>query len=177
MAETIIPPRRKAEFFDKSGNPTFRFTKWVEFVTNQTNIVSSEVEGSSIFGNFGWPKGASESELDSFNYPAIQQEDNESGSHYPVIQREDSQFRAVTATSNYTSLSYDFVNAKNNAQITFPEYPVENSVIIVRNGDGSTIKLLGNGRNMNGESTGQLTRQGTSIEFYYFIESNEWFAR
>ena len=30
---------------------------------------------------------------------------------------------------------------------------------------------------MNGESTGLITRLGTSIEFHYFIDSDEWFAR
>jgi hypothetical protein len=163
MANNIITPRRKEEFFDRNGDPTLRFIRWMELVTGQTNTTSTTVEGSSIFGNYGWPSGDPSSDENNFNYPAIQ--------------REESQIRAVTATSNYTALPYDFVNAKNNSTITFPLYPIENSVIIVRNGDGSTIKLSGNGRNMNGEPSGELTRQGTSIEFYYFIESNEWFAR
>ena len=86
-------------------------------------------------------------------------------------------FRAVTASADYTMLTFDFVNAKNSATITFPQYPEANSVIIVRNGDGSEINLDGNGKNMNGESTGLLTKESTAIEFYYFIDSDEWFAR
>ena len=86
-------------------------------------------------------------------------------------------FRAVTATANYTMLPFDFVNAKNRATVTFPQYPEANSVIIVRNGDGSQITLNGNGKNMNGEPAGLLTKESTAIEFYYFIDSDEWFAR
>ncbi len=86
-------------------------------------------------------------------------------------------FRAVTATTNYTMLPFDFVNAKGGAAITFPQYPQANSVIIVRNGDGSTIALNGNGKNMNGSATGEIKNEGTAIEFHYFIDSDEWFAR
>lgn len=86
-------------------------------------------------------------------------------------------FNAITITSNYTANDYDFVNAKQGARITFPQFPQQNSVIIIRNGDGSGIRLDGNGKNINGSSTGSLTQQETSIEFYYFIESDEWFAK
>ena len=52
MADTIIPPRRKAEFFDESGNPTFRFIKWVEFVTGQTNTTTATVESEANVSGF-----------------------------------------------------------------------------------------------------------------------------
>ena len=136
MSETIIPPRRKAEFFDQNGDPTFRFIKWMELVTRQTNTVLSDSENSAIFGLFGWPEGDQSGGSNEFNYQLTQQDDN--------------QFRAVTATSSYTALPFDFVNAKNGAAITFPKYPSENSVIIIRNGDGTTIDLLGKGKIFNG---------------------------
>ena len=119
---------------------------------------------------------------ESYPWPTnqlLEESIDEIGVDYPAIDNssDELKIRAVTVNNNYTALDGDFINAKANAQITFPQYPIENSVIIVRNGDGSTIKLIGNGKNMNGESTGVLTRKGTSIEFYYFIESDEWFAR
>jgi hypothetical protein len=93
----------------------------------------------------------------------------------PVIESP-SLFNQVTATQNYTAQPSDFVNAKNNITVTFPEYPEQNSVIIIRNGDGSRITLNGNGRTINGEIGGYLYRQTTSIPFYYFIDDNEWIA-
>ena len=121
------------------------------------------IENADVAEKYPWPTASTIEETLGFTYPAIETTVN--------------QLRAVTTSSNYIALDGDFINAKSNAQITFPQYPVENSVIIVRNGDGSNIKLNGNGKNMNGESTGSLTRKGTSIEFYYFIDSDEWFAR
>lgn len=92
----------------------------------------------------------------------------------PVILRE---FRAITKSANYTASDYDFINAKSNAIITLPQFPIENSVIIIRNGDNSTVTILGNGKNMNGEATGYIRRQSTALTLQYFIDSNEWFAR
>ena len=121
------------------------------------------IENADVAEKYPWPTNQTLDEVIGFNYPAIEQ----------TVK----QIRTVTVTSNYTAVDGDFINAKSNAQITFPQYPIENSVIIVRNGDGSQIKLNGNGKKVNGESTGILSRKGTSIEFHYFIDSDEWFAR
>lgn len=86
------------------------------------------------------------------------------------------EWNAVSKSNSYTMVGYDFVNAKSNAQITFPLFPDENDQIRVRNGDGTLIKLLGNGRNINGSTSGFLRKKGTAITFIYFINTNEWFA-
>jgi hypothetical protein len=86
-------------------------------------------------------------------------------------------FRAVTKSEDYTANNLDFVNAKLGATISLPQYPEENAVVIIRNGDGSTIKLNGNGKTINGSTTGKLYRKGTAIVWQYFIDSDEWLAR
>lgn len=43
-ANNIITPRRREDFFDRDGEPTLRFIKWVELVTGQTNASSGEIE-------------------------------------------------------------------------------------------------------------------------------------
>ena len=96
---------------------------------------------------------------------------------YPSPEAETNTFRAVSVASNYTALPFEFVNAANGAVIAFPPSPKENGIIVVRNGDGSTIGLDGSGKNINGSTTGELKRKGTAIEFYYFIESDEWLAK
>lgn len=87
------------------------------------------------------------------------------------------EFNCITKNQNYTAVSHDFINAKSGATITLPEYPAKNSVIIVRNGDGSRIKLDGNSRNINGCLNGLIGNEGTAIEMHYFIDTNEWFAK
>ena len=86
------------------------------------------------------------------------------------------QLSTKTKTSNYVALDFDYINAKSNIEITFPQYPNSNSVIIIRNGDGSLIRLNGNGKKINGFDTGNIRQKDTSIRFYYFADSAEWFA-
>ena len=161
MAELISP--RRGEFFTKDGVPTQRFITWIENLTFTTNTSEADIININIRESYPWPVNQAADELSVFEYPAQLQEQKV--------------FRAVTITQNYTAIPFDFINAKQNSTITFPQYPEENSVIIVRNGDNSRIKFDGNGKNINGSSTGVLTREGTSIEFYYFIASDEWFAK
>lgn len=46
MADTIIVPRRREDFFDANGDPTARFINWVELVTGQTNSSSVIIEST-----------------------------------------------------------------------------------------------------------------------------------
>lgn len=85
-------------------------------------------------------------------------------------------FNAVSTNTSYTANNWDWINAKNSSSITLPTYPEINAEVIIRNGDGSRINLDGNGRLINGSSTGELRRKGTCIKFKYFIDDNEWFA-
>ena len=47
----IIPPRRREEFFDKDGNPTIRFSRWMEDVTGTTNNSNDSISGISSFNS------------------------------------------------------------------------------------------------------------------------------
>lgn len=162
MAE-IITPRRESDFFDQNGRPTLRFIKFLELLTTQTNSTTIAVESAAIEEKYPWPTNELLEEAESFVYP--------------TLQAETQGFRAVSTTQDYTAVSGDFINAKSQATITFPKYPEENSVIIVRNGGGSRIKLNGNGKCINGSLTGFIKRKTTAIEFYYFIDDDEWVAR
>ena len=159
----LIAPKR-GEFFTPDGIPTHRFITWIENLTTTSNDNVTEIVNTAIRESFPWPTGQLASEVEQFTYPQ------------PSFV-ETSVFRAATVTQNYTAQPNDFINAKSGATITFPLYPEENAVFIVRNGDGSSIKLEGNGRSINGSTTGTLNTQGTAIEFYYFIDTNEWFAK
>lgn len=87
------------------------------------------------------------------------------------------QFRAVTKSLNYTLLDFDYANFTSSATAKFPEFPKKGAVIAIRNGSNGTVKLDGNGKNINGSSTGNIRLKETSIDFYYFIDSDEWFAK
>ena len=44
MAELIIEPRRKGDFFKPNGEPTERFIRWIELVTQGGNESSQLIE-------------------------------------------------------------------------------------------------------------------------------------
>ena len=91
-----------------------------------------------------------------------------------VGQAVDVGFRAVTISGSYTAVDHDFINAKLGGTITLPKYPEENTIVIIRNGDFSNIKLSLNGKSINGSSTGEIQQKGTALDIYYFIDSDEW---
>lgn len=43
---TIITPQRQEDFFKENGEPTLRFIRWIELVTNTTNTVVVDVDDS-----------------------------------------------------------------------------------------------------------------------------------
>lgn len=46
MANNIIVPRRREDFFKPNGDPTLRFMEWIELVTGQTNSSSIVIENT-----------------------------------------------------------------------------------------------------------------------------------
>jgi len=46
MAEVIIVPRRRQDFFNENGDPTHRFISFLEALTNQTNDSSENIEST-----------------------------------------------------------------------------------------------------------------------------------
>jgi hypothetical protein len=168
MAVLVNPPPQlkipKQFLKDPETRSFFEQTNVILFqLRNQAVADNEEIGNSSVAESYPWPTSQLLEETKDFNYPTLEQPINK--------------IRTVTVTSNYAALPNDFINAKNNAQITFPKYPDENSVIIVRNGDGSRIKLLGNGKKINGYFDGFIDDETDSIEFHYFIDTDEWFAK
>lgn len=145
---TVIPPRR-GEFFTPDGIPTQRFILWIEALTGVGNANTEGVATLGIQEKYPW-------ELAPVNRP---------------------EFNAVTATVNYEMCDYDFVNASNGVTLTMPQYPMENSIIIVRNNDGSKITVDGNGKNINNDTDAIFRAKYSAITFQYFIDSDEWFSR
>ena len=132
------------------------------FVVTTDGTGSSIIEDAVVAEKYPWPI-TNIAQNESFDYPT------------KVIPQKT--FNAVTVTTSYTANSFDFINAKSGSTITLPKYPKENDVIIIRNGDGSTIGLNGNGKAINSETTGTIRRKSTSIVFHYFIDSDEWLVR
>lgn len=87
------------------------------------------------------------------------------------------EFNAITKTSSYTAVAFDFIEAKRGAIILLPEFPKENSVVIVANGDGSTIRVKGNGKKINGVNDYILRNRNTTLVFHYFVNSDYWRIR
>ena len=82
----------------------------------------------------------------------------------------------MRVTTDYTGLPNQFVKASNSAKITFPATPNEGDRFVVKNADGSAIQILGNGRLINGSSSGIIRKRNTCIDFYYFLDDDSWDA-
>lgn len=154
MATNLIPLKVPVEVRNKVGFQTDQFLNDLVFGLNQLRTSDSSGGGTG---------------------PA--EPGNTTNNDYSVSFTDSRTVIARTITQSTTLTDFEFVNAKNGITVTFPQYPVENSFVIVRNGDGSRISLDGNGKNINGSSSGVIRRYSTSIEFYYFVDDDEWFAR
>lgn len=47
MADPVVVPRRREDFFDNNGNPTLRFTRFLESLTDTTNTTSTVVDDTT----------------------------------------------------------------------------------------------------------------------------------
>ena len=168
MADIILKAPRRDEFFTPDGRPTLRFIKWIESITSGTNTSTAEITNVSVRESYAWDTSSNDTGL---NGAKVQQ-------LYPYIEHAPKEWRNITVTGGtYTALGHDFINAKANALIYFPEYPEVNAIFTVRNGDNSRITLAGNGKMLNGCSTGIIDYEETCIDWHYFIDSDEWFSK
>ena len=146
---------------------------WLRTGGGDDSIASSDVEET-----YPWSfSEAPESNVQSLFQIQPEQPSNVQNLFQNNIDTSLGKLNAITVSTAYTAQANDFINAKGGATITFPRYPDDSEIIVIRNGDGTQIRLDGNGKSLNGQSTGILNRQGTAIEFYYFIDSDEWLAK
>ena len=84
-------------------------------------------------------------------------------------------FTSKIKQTNYTAINKDWIEARSGIQVTFPESPVRDDEIMVSNGDGSAIKIYGNGYNFKYTSTSDtfITRNiGSSYHFQFFQDND-----
>lgn len=89
-------------------------------------------------------------------------------------------YRSVKTSANYTAVDHDFVEANNGAVIYADTKPGADDVIIVANGDGSTVRFDANGNNIMYTSLDtcmDIQRQGTTITFQWFDDGPYWRPR
>ena len=87
----------------------------------------------------------------------------------PPDSTEYKQFYSVAKSENYTAVSFDFVEATNGATITLDSNAELDDEIMIANGDGSTIKIIGDSIKFNKlDSQINMRRQGTSYHFHRF---------
>ena len=167
MATKVDPfvfPIPKELLKDKSTREFFEYlVRWAHDMWVRSGGGDDAVAEATIQEVYPWPTGQTFEDVNQFVYPQ------------PGANVEE--WRAVTASTAHTASHKEFINASNGVTITFPLYPDENAVFTIRNGDGSNIRLAGNGRSINSSTTGTLSKQARSVDFYYFIDTNEWFAR
>lgn len=154
---------------DKDTRQFFEyFVRWAHDMWIRTGGGTDEIENAAARESYPWDTTAPSEESLSTSLYGISVDTDHALTTVA---------RAVSVATNYTANESEFINATRSAVITMPEHPGDSATVTIRNGDGTEIVIKGNGRKINGETTARLTMKGTVVDFYYFIDTNEWFAR
>ncbi len=140
-----------------------------------SSVTNSETfETSMAAGQFVALHEGSE-QLESEIYAAPQPAEHDS-----VEYTDAKRYRSVKTSIEYTAIDHDFVEANNGARIKLDPSPGADDVIIVANGDGSSVVVDGNSNNIMYTSLDtcmEIHRQGTTITFQWFDEGPYWRPR
>jgi hypothetical protein len=124
-------------------------------ITNTENITNIETEVASELTS------VSSGQLDDLSDTLEQIEDR-----IPIsIVKE---FYAAKKSAAYTAVDSDYIEANNRAIITLDPNADLNDQIIIANGDGSRIKVLGAIKYTRLDSSMFISNQGTSLHFQFF---------
>jgi hypothetical protein len=164
---------------DQNGQPSREFLDWLIYDNRWKHDIWQQLGGGTNIVVDGTEEASANEDQINYLKGYISNledkiEDLEAGTPNPNIPIE---FNTKTVTASYSAAPHDFINAKSGALITLPKYPPTNSVIIIRNGDGSTITINPNGKTLNGETSVISTDLGTALVLHYFIDSDEWLIR
>lgn len=88
-------------------------------------------------------------------------------------------FYSSVKSGSYTAVNRDFVEARNKAIITLDPNAEANTQIMVANGDGSRITVMGNIKFTSLDTSMIINNMGTNIHFHKFVDENNdyWRAR
>lgn len=115
---------------------------------------------------------SSQSRREVYPWPIPQQEELQAAYQQPAEYKQDRNI--VSISSNYSACDGDFITATLGAVITLPSSPDTDSIITIRNGDGSYIGVSGNSRTVNGVQTLYTKQKNTVLNVMYLVVSNEW---
>ena len=172
MAENIITPRRREDFFDENGNPTLRFVRWIEAVTGNTNISSNDVTEIQ----------AALTEFDDIHAPDLTEIEDAltefDDIHMPNVEDEIHSDVISTAVSLTTSGTQTIICTAA-VTITLNASPDDQEIatVVIQNGD---VTIEGNGRNVMGDTDVTVIflnlQSDATLDLKYILETNEWVA-
>lgn len=170
MADIILKAPRRDEFFEKNGQPTLRFIKWVENLTTTTNIVTEEV--TEVIESHGG--AASSAEVHEIAADNAQIEDL-----IPTFQGGKS-FESDVVTTDRVVVDSEFLDIRQGATVTFDPNAQHNAQIITANGDGTTVRIVSaielryKGKR---DFSMNIRNEGTTLHWYKFVSGTEQFWR
>jgi hypothetical protein len=86
-------------------------------------------------------------------------------------------FYSTIKDSNYTAISGDFVEARCRCIITLDSNADQDAEIIIANGDGTRVTVLGNIKYTRTTDRMFISNQGTSLHFQMFVDGNTKYWR
>lgn len=92
----------------------------------------------------------------------------------PVIQNNEDSRPLSTQIADYTTIESEAVLVGASITISLNESPNNGERVSVKSSGDYDITVDGNGRNIDGESSAEISLSYDSREFVYYIDSNQW---
>jgi hypothetical protein len=156
VASNLEPPLRGEPLFDELGNQTIRFAEFLSGLSVEVNAIVNSSTESFI------PEPLSSSLAE--DVADLQQIED----LIPAYENRD--FYSTIKSADYTAVSGDFVEARDNCIITLDPNADADDQIIVANGDGTRITVLGDIKFTRLDTKMFIRRQGTSMHFQMFVD-------
>ena len=124
MAVNLITPRRREDFFDAQGEPTHRFIRWIESVTNQTNSSSIVIESTEqTLTSTGSRVSRNAARINSLELK---------------------EFETVTTTIDITTAEFQIIECTNTAsiEVTLDTQAIKNDEVHIKRTDAA-VTILG----------------------------------
>ena len=168
MAVVIAPPRRD-QFFDKDGQPTLRFIKWIENLTVVTNNTTNEV--TEVIESHGGAASSAE----------VHEKFNDNAQIEDLIPTDfNSHFESLIVRVDKTLVDRDYADIRNGSTVTLDANAQHNAQIITANGDGTKVKIISTIEMRVGDQRGYTTtinNEGTALHWHLFENGLEQFWR
>lgn len=159
MADEIIIPPRRGEFFTVDNEPTHRFITWIESLTNVTNSVSGEVsETSELISN----DSGLEDDLDGL------------GTELALLTPfPEDQIEVVAVSADFTTTGNQIIICTNTAaiDITLNATPSDGEQLHIKKQNTGRVNVIGD---IDGDTKKAIVLRYDAPHLVFTVSAGEW---